>query len=203
MRLNTGAIHALDELREHARICKNRHFAAGNRKLKCHVFCGVPVMLMTFLTGTALLHFLFGESHPEWATMIAIILAFVSSALSGLQTFFNFHKSAEGHRSVANRYQEIARRCRHFIQQQSDMDLCPEEVWNKVDELRREYAKVNEDAEAFSTNNSDLKKALANVSVTPFSAAKYLPDESNSLEKDNNMTPPENLVRVKETITEN
>ena len=56
MARNPGAIEALNELREDARLCKNRHFSAGDRKLKYHVYCGIPVMVMTIFTGTVLVN---------------------------------------------------------------------------------------------------------------------------------------------------
>ena len=114
-----------------------------------------------------------------WATVLAIILAFVSATLSGLQTFFNFHKSAEGHRSAANRYQEIARRCKHLIQQHQDMDLAADQAWEQLEELRQEYAKINEEAEAFTTNNGDFEKAREKLSLTPFRASASSTAEPN------------------------
>lgn len=166
--MNPGALKALDELREDARLCKNRHFAAGDRKQQYHVYCGIPVMVMTIFTGTVLVNALSSDHPPVWATIVATVLAFTSATLSGLQTFFNFHKSAEGHRTVANRYQEIARRCKHCIQQHEDVEVPADSIWAKIEELRNEYSKINTDAEAFPTSAGDLVKARARPSMTPF-----------------------------------
>lgn len=166
--MNKGARKALGELREDARLCKNRHFAAAERKHQHHVYCGLPVMIMTVFTGTVLVTLLSSDEPPLWATVTATVLAFLSATFSGLQTFFNFHKSAEGHRSIANRYQEIARRCKHLIQQEEDVALAPEVMWNLIEEIRQEYATINEEAEAFPTSRGDFEKAKTKLSVTPF-----------------------------------
>lgn len=165
---NDGATSALNELREDARLCKNRHFAAGGRKQRYHIWCGIPVMVMTVLTGTVLVNILNSPAPPAWATITATVLAFFSATLSGLQTFFNFHKSSEGHRSVANRYQEIARRCKHLIQKNSDQEIPHADIWHVIEELRQRYAKINEEAEAFPTSEADFQKATRKLSITPF-----------------------------------
>lgn len=165
-----GATSALNELREDSRLCKNRHFSAADRKQLYHVYCGLPVMIMTVLTGTVLVNILKSDSPPQWATTTATVLAFLSATLSGLQTFFNFHRAAEGHRSVANRYQEIGRRCKHLIQKDSDKEIDHDEIWATIETIRQDYAKINVEAEAFTTNDRDFANAKRKLSITPFQA---------------------------------
>lgn len=166
--MNDGAIEALDELRKDSRLCKNRHFAASDRKRRYHIYCGIPVIVMTVFTGTVLVNYLSKDNPPSWAVPLTTILAFLAATLSSLQTFFNFHKAAEGHRAVANRYQDISRRSKHLINKHNDIELNPKSVWNMIDEIRQDYAKINQEAEAFPTCDRDLEFARKRVSLTPF-----------------------------------
>ncbi|WP_148714523.1 SLATT domain-containing protein [Chitinolyticbacter meiyuanensis] len=178
-----GALAALEELRRDARICKGRHFAAADRKLTLHRWCGVPVILANLFVGIVLVNLqggninLSGELDPaslalggravDALSLISTLLAFCAASLSAVQTFFNFHKTAEGHRAIGNRYIDIARRAKNLLQKQADL---PEDVgalWENYTALYEEYRRINVEAEAFPTSHRDLQLALAAPELTP------------------------------------
>jgi hypothetical protein len=166
--LSEGAIAILDELREDAKIGKNKHFNASDRKLKYHYYCGVPVVLINIFIGTVIVSLLLEDQPPSWAGELTMVLAFTAASLSALQTLFNFHKVAEGHRTIGNRYLDLSRKCKHYIRKQQDIELPTDELWQKAENLRKEYSEINAEAEAFPTNKKDLNMAKNAKEITPF-----------------------------------
>ena len=122
-----GAIKLIDELRTDAKIGKGKHFNASRRKISSHNRVGIPVVLINIFIGTVMIALLTNKTNNDFLALIAALLAFLAASLSGTQTFFNFHKVAEGHSSVGNRYLKISRNCKTLLrtcsqsfQQQSD-----------------------------------------------------------------------------------
>ncbi|HSC81922.1 MAG TPA: SLATT domain-containing protein [Chitinolyticbacter sp.] len=180
---NQGALAALEELRRDARICKGRHFAAADRKLILHRCCGVPVILANLFVGIVLVNlqggtmsadggldpagFIAGSRAVDALSLVSTLLAFCAASLSAVQTFFNFHKTAEGHRAIGNRYIDIARRAKALLQRQSDLPDAAAPLWDSYGTLYTEYRQINIEAEAFPTSRSDLKAALGAPELTP------------------------------------
>jgi hypothetical protein len=163
------AMKALEELRQDSKLCKDRHFAAAERKFSYHVWFGVPVVIANVFIGSVLVELLKKPNPETWITVTASLLSFLAASLSGVQTFLNFHKAAEGHRSVANKYLEISRKCKHLLLKQKDDPVPITDLWSKIEEITQAYSEVNITAEAFPTSDSDFKKAKAKImqSVTP------------------------------------
>ena len=171
-----GALTILDELRNDAKLGKNKHFYASERKLKYHYYCGIPVVIINVFIGTVVVAILSEQNQPVWSPAFASILSFIAASLSTLQTLFNFHKIAEGHRSIANRYLHISRKCKLLIKKHQDMPLEADTLWSEVESIQKEYSEINFDSEAFPTTKVDLKVARGAVEVTPFT---NLPSSSN------------------------
>lgn len=95
--------------------------------------------------------------------ILSTILAFVAASLSAMQTFFNFHKTAEGHSSVGNRYLNISRNCKKLLHKHQDLPFTPE---NYREKLRQ--PKMNIEAEAFPTSERYFKSAQKAHEVTLF-----------------------------------
>jgi len=190
--MSEGVITALKELHQDAKLCKNRHFASAERKLRYHIICGVPIIIINLFLGSFLINSQRTGANPSSMrdleqemisttsttkstnsspiyVDIATVLAFLCASIGGIQTFFNFHRSAEGHRSVANRYIEVSALCKALILKNKDGQISAKELWDEHQKIRAVYAKINTDAEAFPSNARDLKKALAKNSLTPFS----------------------------------
>jgi len=104
----------------------------------------------------------------EYLSLLSIFLAFGAASLSGIQTFFNFHKAAEGHRAVANRYLHISRQCKTLQQKHRDLPFTPDVLWSDYEKLYGEYNQINIEAEAFPTSSSDLAKAKKAQEISPY-----------------------------------
>ncbi|MBV7544292.1 SLATT domain-containing protein [Acidovorax sp. sic0104] len=91
--------------------------------------------------------------------LLSVVLAFSAASLSGVQTFFNFYKSFEGHRAIGNRYTHLSRQCKALQQKHRDLSFDPKSLWEHYEKLIAEYNQINIDGEAFPTSASDLKKA--------------------------------------------
>lgn len=165
-----GAIEAVKELVQNSKRNKDRHFVAAERKLRYHVWCGIPAILINVFIASVLVKFQTSSGPKEqipsdtWLSAVSIFLAFSGASLSSVQTFFNFHKSAEGHRAIANRYLGIAIEGRHLLLRHQDTSLTSKTFWDEVTKLRTKYERTNAEAEAFPTNRTDYQKALSHES---------------------------------------
>jgi hypothetical protein len=156
----TRVVGQLQELHDNAKLSKYRHFAAAERKLFYHRFCGWGVILIEIAIVLILLDAL--ATHPDlaWLKIIAIFAAALATALSATQNYFDFQRVSVGHRNIANRYLEISIRCKRLLGQREDLDLSLAELWDALRALDVEYDTLNRDAEAFPTAKPDYDKAL-------------------------------------------
>lgn len=193
---NAGALAAIEELRIDSKIGKSKHFAASDRKMFWHRVFGVPVIVANLFVGIVLVNLQSTSSGAEYPTaqpavqadapatstiaskppllaneylsLLSILLAFGAASLSGVQTFFNFHKASEGHRSIGNRYVHVSRQCKALQQRHRDIPFPPEELWKEYEKVYGEYNQINAEAEAFPTSRSDLKKAKGAAEISPY-----------------------------------
>ena len=191
----TGALAAIEELRVDSKIGKSKHFAASDRKLLWHRLCGVPVILANLFVGIVLVSIQGTNGTPTFAapqeqvapvtkkeeavkaepllaseglSLLSIFLAFGAASLSGVQTFFNFHKASEGHRAIGNRYVHVSRQCKSLQQNHRDIPFTAENIWIEYSNLYDEYHQINTEAESFPTSPSDLKKAKGAAEISPY-----------------------------------
>ncbi len=163
-----GATKLIDELRTDAKIGKGKHFNASRRKIYLHNFVGIPVILINIFIGTVIIALLSDGNENNNVAIFSAVLAFLAASLSGMQTFFNFHKVAEGHSSVGNRYLKISRSCKTLLRKHQDIPFTSDALWAEVEEIQKEYLEINIEAEAFPTTNKDLSNARVAQEVTPF-----------------------------------
>ncbi|SET70922.1 hypothetical protein SAMN05216326_1811 [Nitrosomonas marina] len=190
----SGGLAAIEELRIDSKIGKSKHFSASGRKILWHRVFGIPVILANLFMGIVLVNLQgiiainnalpsenVGSSAILWSSnsvlpflanehlaLVSIFLAFGAASLSGIQTFFNFHKAAEGHRSIGNRYVHVSRQCKALQQKHLDIPFTPEGIWIEYEKLYGEYNQINTEAESFPTNFSDLKKAKTASEISPY-----------------------------------
>lgn len=162
----SGAIKLIDELRTDAKIGKSKHFNASRRKIGLHNWVGIPVIVINVFIGTVIVALLSDENKS--LAIFSAVLAFIAASLSALQTFFNFHKAAEGHGSVGNRYLKISRHCKKLLRKHQDIPFSSEALWAEVEAIQNEYLEINIEAEAFPTTDKDLKNAKEAKEITPF-----------------------------------
>ncbi|CAE6506189.1 conserved hypothetical protein [Nitrosomonas nitrosa] len=189
-----GGLAAIEELRIDSKIGKSKHFSASDRKMFWHRFFGIPVIVANLFVGIVLVNLqgttATNNAMPfenvrsnvisssdnsalpllanEYLSLLSIFLAFGAASLSGIQTFFNFHKAAEGHRAIGNRYVHVSRQCKALQQKHRDIPFTPEEIWKEYGKLYVEYNHINIEAESFPTNLSDLKKAKTASEISPY-----------------------------------
>tara|TARA_R110001592_G_scaffold238577_1_gene498352 strand:+ start:197 stop:736 length:540 start_codon:yes stop_codon:yes gene_type:complete len=167
-RSTDGAIKLIDELRTDAKLGKSKHFNASRRKIGLHNWVGIPVILINVFIGTVIVALLSDGDGNKNLAILSTILAFTAASLSAMQTFFNFHKAAEGHSSVGNRYLKISRNCKKLLRKHQDIPFSPEGLWHEAETIQNEYLEINIEAEAFPTSDKDLKSARGAQEVTPF-----------------------------------
>jgi len=172
-----GAIKALTELHLDAKLSKHRHFAAADRKLRYHYLVGVPAIVVNVFVGTILAFFMKDPAAHSWPWVppLSSVFSFAAATLAALQTFFNFHKSAEGHRTAGNRYLEISRRSRGLVARHADVPFPADQLWKEHEKLLAHYLKVCQEAEAFATAPADFQMALR------MSTAPVVPPVPNGL----------------------
>jgi len=137
MNLNKKWEKIMDEWIDLSQIVFNRHNQLAKKNYRIHWFLGVPVVIITALTGPSALLGLYGKYQP-----IAIIIgisSLIAAVLSGLTSFGNFSRKGAEH-------QELASRCKCL-----EMEL----------EFRKAFQpKTNEEAEkAFS----ELKRQFSGI----------------------------------------
>lgn len=103
---------------------------------------------------------------------VAVILAFMAASLSGVQTFFNFYKSVEGHRAIANRYTRLSWHCKKFQQKHRDLPYEAGVLWEEYEKVMTEYNQINTDGEAFPSNANDLKKARSAPALSLYTSPR-------------------------------
>lgn len=106
----------------------------------------------------------------NWLGILSIFLAFGAASLSGIQTFFNFHKASEGHRAIGNRYVHISRQCKGLQQKHRDVPYSASNLWTEYEQLYSDYHQINTEAEAFPTSPKDLAKAKNAAEISPYRA---------------------------------
>lgn len=108
--------------------------------------------------------------------LLSVVLAFSAASLSGVQTFFNFYKSFEGHRAIGNRYTHLSRQCKALQQKHRDIPFQANALWERYEKLIVEYNQINIDGEAFPTSSSDLKKARSGPALSPYKPQPETPE---------------------------
>ena len=165
----SGAIDALKELYLDAKTSKHRHFYAATRTRKWHIRLGLPTVIINVATGTILAgKEALDGAIPPWISVnaIAILFAFFAASLAAVQTFLNFQKTSEGHRSVGNSYNDIARKCKAAVRRHRDIACSPEEIWAQRDGLYKKYIETNVEAAKLYTSDADFAKARDNSPVS-------------------------------------
>jgi hypothetical protein len=152
-------IEVLEKLRTNAHLGKHSHFFASQKGRHLHILCGIPIIVINLILGSVFFTLL-GAELPDWSKWIGAILALAAALLGGIQTFFNFQKTYEGHREIGNEYLEVARECERLIALYFDGFLDLEHLSGKIESLNTEYAAINQRAEEYLISPKAYKQAL-------------------------------------------
>lgn len=151
-------LEMVDVLRRNCHIGKHRHFYASVRTNHLHIWLGVPSVLISVALGSTLFTLASKELPPE-IKWVGAFLALVAASLGAMQTFFNFQKISESHRTVANQYLGIERQCNLLIAAYCDNLADLVTVSKRLEELNSLYHEVNKAAEGLRTNDKDYAEA--------------------------------------------
>ena len=155
---SSAIIDKLRQVRIDALYGKRKHFNAADRKRKYHLCLGIPILVIGILSGSTLL-VLLGDTVPEFAKWIGAFFALLSALLAGLQTFFNFRKSVEGHLTIATRYLDLAKRIELLLAAHKDGVIDTSHLYESARDMTTEYADITRDAAVFTTSRKDYMRA--------------------------------------------
>ncbi len=142
---------------------KKKHFNAAARKGGYHKMIGIPLVLLNIITGSVLFYVLTNEKNI-WLEYIPLVFAFIASILSGLQTFFNFQKTIEGHLRVGNDYLLIMKDCGRLQVYIAEKSEEKNSIKTKIEKIAERIDRINREAESYPTNKKDYEKARQGVS---------------------------------------
>ena len=157
----------IDQLKKLKVVClyeKKKHFNAATRKSKYNLWIGIPLISFTVVSSSVLLYAIVSNASG-WVKYVPLALSFVSAFLSSIQTFFNFSKQIEGHKSIGNRYLAAMKECELFYAFYQDKQLTDIDFKDKVLELYNKVQQVNKDSEAYSTNQNDYRKTKEGIDL--------------------------------------
>ncbi len=154
-----NTISVIEKLRWNSHLGKHSHFYASQKGRHLHILCGIPIVVINLALGSVFFALL-GAELPDWSKWAGAILALSAAMLGGVQTFFNFKKSYEGHREIGNEYLAVARECERLIALYFDGILDLAHLSNEIGNLNRQYSTINQRAEEYIVSEAAYKKAL-------------------------------------------
>jgi len=147
------------ELSRNSYIGKYKHFIAARRFKNYYNFLGILTTIISIFLGS-LFFLTISKDLPAYSKWIGALLALLAAVSSGIQTFFNFNKTFEAHRKIANKYLKIAVDIQLIIATYEDKLIDSEELQSKYTKLKESYDQINIEAESFLTSKKDFSRAL-------------------------------------------
>lgn len=175
-------VKQLDILQRDCRILEFTHFAAAERTNRFNGWFGVPSVIISIVLGSTFFALL-AKDLPDSAKWAGAIAALVSAVLGAIQTFFNFQKTSQTHRTVGNRYLGIARECERFLAMYCDGLVALPALAQKYAEVDEEYRKITVASESVLTTAGDYatgtRKQKAQEAAKPSPLGTAGPDDSS------------------------
>lgn len=141
---------------------KKKHFNAAERKQIIHYWIGIPLMLLNIIS-TSVIFYVITENVTGIVKYAPLVIALITTILAGFQTFLNIEKSVEGHKRIGNKYLSIMKNCIRLETYIKDKLISNEEIIQKLEMISSNIEEVNVEAESYSTNDSDYKKAKKGI----------------------------------------
>ena len=161
---NRFTIEEAEKLRVDALYGKKKHYNASDRKRCYHSALGVTQIVLNVLLGS----YLFGMgsiAYPDSLNIVVAILALVSATAAALQTFYNFERQAELHRSIGTRYLAVAKECSRIIAYHRDAAISATALREQLEQLAVTCDQINADGEKCPTSKRDYRKAQIGFSA--------------------------------------
>jgi len=128
----------LQDWRNRTYAAQSGHYIMTERLKRWNYLLGVPVVVVTSVVGTTIFASL-NENVSFSVRLAAGIVSIMAAVLSGLQTFFNFAKTATLHTAAAAWYSAIRRDIEALLALPPDMRGDPK---GSLDPIRKEMNKV-------------------------------------------------------------
>lgn len=172
--MNGQADNLLVEMRKlygDARVVKSAHFIAAHRKQTMHRRLGVVVIILNAVIFSPILE-LIVPNQPDGADrlltqnryiLLVKALAIVAASLAGIQTLYNFQRSADSHLTAGNAYTSIYRRVGLLIAEYRDGVGTKEAIGHGFKALAEEYSPANSDSKANVPSDRDYRKARKEI----------------------------------------
>jgi hypothetical protein len=157
----------LDRVEELCRNCnlgKYRHFNASSRAKRLNDYLGLPVVAINIILGSVFFIAL-SQDLPSITKWAGGFLGLAAALIGGISTFFNFGKLFEGHRSIANKYINLAAKCEISIARYRDNLIDLEGLDKLLQDLQESYSEISEESKAFPTSERDFKVALDSETI--------------------------------------
>lgn len=152
-------IKQLTKIKVDALYGKKKHFNAADRKEKFNNRVGTIIIALNVFTGSVFCFLIIFDSGAESAKYIGAFISFVGALLIGIRNYFNLCPQIDGHRTIANRYLGLAKKCDFINATILDGILSEKEIIKKVERVYSEIDEINLDANSFPTNKSDYVKS--------------------------------------------
>jgi len=133
---------------------KGKHVKAANRKSDYNHWTGVPSIVISLMISTSFIVTI-STDFPMCKKWLGAIAALLVAVLSGIQTYFAFPKTVEGHRRSACKFRNLAKKCSNIIAAYEDAIIDEKTLYQGLQDITNEYSDIATDAEAFPTNNKD------------------------------------------------
>lgn len=151
-------VEQIRRLRVDALYGKKKHYNAADRKQRYNTILGVTALVINLLVTSIFFGFM-ADGMPNFSKWLGATLALVAAVAISGQTFFNFQKQAEGHRSIASRYLAVAKECDRIDAYFADGSTEANALREQLERLARVNDRINRDAESFPTSNKDYRLA--------------------------------------------
>ncbi|GAA4823841.1 SLATT domain-containing protein [Algivirga pacifica] len=148
----------IKELQCDARLNKDMHFHAAERKNSANKYMGITVVLINVIIGSSLIELM---REDIFRKALVSVISFVAAAMAAIQTFFNYSKDIENHRKIGNMYLELAREADNLLGKLFDDFISEKEARNGYDALLKKYHSINKEGEMALPSKKDFEQAFA------------------------------------------
>lgn len=156
-------LRRIRQIRTDAVLGKKKHYNAADRKQQYQDRIGLSVILINLIVGSGLFILLRAET-AEVMKWLASILSLTAAVLAASQKYLGFQRIVDGHRSVANRYLDVSKRCTDLLAEYEDGLTIGPQLIKARNSISRALSEINSNAHSFPTSRADFEVARKGLS---------------------------------------
>ncbi len=153
--MNTKLLE-LANLEVDAKVGRDRHFIAANRKELKRNFFGLISVIGTALIASNAFTELLSDSH--YKTLFIAVISLLVALSTATLGFLGLEKQIVQHRMVGNLYVEVARKTRHLLNKVV-ANTDEKTIEDEFKKLFIDYFNVNRESESCPTSKSDFDQS--------------------------------------------